>query len=120
MPGRSGMCGATPVATTYAGAVRGSPSTSSALSSTKRAWPYRLGKPCASATSAYLACRRRSTNSCFCAISAGKLLDRHADELDARIAELEATRAEVRRLCERAATLDPAACVDADVCNVLT
>jgi len=48
------------------------------------------------------------------------LLDRHADELDARIAELEATRAEVRRLRERAATLDPAACVDADVCNVLT
>ncbi len=48
------------------------------------------------------------------------LLDRHAGELDARIAELEATRAEVRRLRERAATLDPAACVDADVCNVLT
>jgi DNA-binding transcriptional MerR regulator len=48
------------------------------------------------------------------------LLDRHADELDARIAELEATRAEVRRLRDRAATLDPAACVDADVCTVLT
>ncbi len=48
------------------------------------------------------------------------LLDRHADELDARIAELEATRAEVRRLRERVATLDPAACVEADVCNVLT
>ena len=49
-----------------------------------------------------------------------ELLDRHADELDARIAELEATRADVRRLRERAATLDPAACVDADVCNVIT
>ncbi len=48
------------------------------------------------------------------------LLDRHADELDARIAELEATRAQVRRLRERVATLDPAGCVDADVCNVLT
>ena len=49
-----------------------------------------------------------------------ELLDRHAYELDARIAELEATRAEVWRLRERAATLDPAACVDADVCNVIT
>lgn len=49
-----------------------------------------------------------------------ELLDRHANELDTRIAELEATRAEVRRLRERAATLDPAACVDADVCNVIT
>jgi len=52
--------------------------------------------------------------------SSSGLLDRHADELDARIAELEATSAEVRRLREWAATLDPAACVDADVCTVLT
>ena len=47
------------------------------------------------------------------------LLDRHAAALDERIAELEATRAEVRRLRERAATLDPAACADAGVCHVI-
>jgi hypothetical protein len=65
------MCGDTPVAITYAGAVTGSESTCSVRSSTNRAWPYRMGKPWASATSAYLACRRRSMSSCFWASSAG-------------------------------------------------
>lgn len=46
------------------------------------------------------------------------LLDRHAAALDQRIAELEATRAEVRRLQERAAMLDPATCSDDAVCHV--
>ena len=47
------------------------------------------------------------------------LLDRHAEQLDARIAELAATRDEVQRLRERAATLDPAACSDDAVCHVI-
>ena len=47
------------------------------------------------------------------------LLDRHAAALDERIAELEATRAEVGRLRDRAATLDPAACREDSVCDVL-
>ncbi|GAA4626318.1 MerR family DNA-binding protein [Cellulomonas oligotrophica] len=47
------------------------------------------------------------------------LLDRHAAALDERIAELKATRAEVRRLRARAATLDPAACREDGVCQVL-
>ncbi|ADG76533.1 transcriptional regulator, MerR family [Cellulomonas flavigena DSM 20109] len=47
------------------------------------------------------------------------LLDRHAAALDVRIAELEATRTEVRRLRDRAATLDPAACGEDGVCQVL-
>ncbi len=48
------------------------------------------------------------------------LLDRHAAELDARIAELAATRREVHRLRERAAGLDPAACGASDVCHVIS
>jgi MerR family copper efflux transcriptional regulator len=48
------------------------------------------------------------------------LLARHAAELDARIAELEATRAEVQRLRERAAGPDPAACAADGVCHVIT
>jgi len=47
------------------------------------------------------------------------LLDRHAAELDARIDELAATRAEVQRLRERARALDPTACGDDAVCHVL-
>lgn len=47
------------------------------------------------------------------------LLDRHAAALDQRIAELEATRAEVRRLRDRAVTLNPAACTDDAVCHVI-
>lgn len=47
------------------------------------------------------------------------LLDRDAAALDERIAELQATRVEVRRLQERAATLDPAACGEDGVCHVI-
>lgn len=47
------------------------------------------------------------------------LLDRHAADIDARIAELAVTRAEVQRLRQRALTLDPATCGDVDVCQVI-
>ncbi|RZU30689.1 heavy metal-responsive transcriptional regulator [Blastococcus saxobsidens] len=47
------------------------------------------------------------------------LLDAHAADLDRRIAELTALRAEVRRLRQRADRLDPAACDDAVVCHVI-
>lgn len=48
-----------------------------------------------------------------------ELLRQHVHDLDRRIAELTRMRAEVRRLHERAATLDPATCGDADVCHVI-
>lgn len=47
------------------------------------------------------------------------LLDAHAADLDARIAELTALRQEVERLRARARGLDPAACGDAAVCHVI-
>ncbi len=47
------------------------------------------------------------------------LLDAHAFDLDARIAELTALREDVRRLCERARHLDPASCADGAVCHVI-
>lgn len=47
------------------------------------------------------------------------LLDAHAADLDRRIAELTALRAEVRRLRDRADRLDPATCDDAAVCHVI-
>ncbi|GEL97331.1 heavy metal-responsive transcriptional regulator [Cellulomonas terrae] len=47
------------------------------------------------------------------------LLNRHAAALDERIRELEATRVEVRRLRDRAATLDPATCREDGVCDVI-
>ena len=47
------------------------------------------------------------------------LLDARAADLDARIADLHALRQEVQRLRDRAATLDPAACGDDDVCHVI-
>lgn len=47
------------------------------------------------------------------------LLDAHAGDLDRRIAELTALRAEVQRLRERARTLDPADCGDDATCHVL-
>lgn len=47
------------------------------------------------------------------------LLDRHADELDQRIAKLIATRTEVQRLRARARTLDPGECTAASVCHVI-
>jgi MerR family copper efflux transcriptional regulator len=53
-----------------------------------------------------------------CAHVAG-LLDAHAADLDARIAELTALRDDVRRLRARAQHLDPAACPDSSVCHVI-
>lgn len=47
------------------------------------------------------------------------LLNRHAMDLDTRIAELTAARAEVERLRERARGLDPADCNDDRVCHVI-
>lgn len=48
-----------------------------------------------------------------------ELLDRHAADLDARITELAATRAEVERLRQRALTLDPSACDHDAVCHLI-
>ena len=47
------------------------------------------------------------------------VLDRHATDLGARIAELEATRADVQRLRDRAAELDPTDCGADGVCNII-
>ncbi len=47
------------------------------------------------------------------------LLDRHAADLDTRIAALTAARAEVERLRERASGLDPADCDDDGICHVI-
>ncbi len=47
------------------------------------------------------------------------LLDQHAAALDRRIAELEATRTEVRRLRKRADALDSATCRGEGVCHVI-
>jgi len=47
------------------------------------------------------------------------LLEVHAVDLDARIAALEATRAEVQRLRQRASRLDPADCRPDGVCHVI-
>ncbi len=48
------------------------------------------------------------------------LLDSHAADLDRRIAELTALRADVERLRSRAGTLDPATCDPAVVCQVIS
>ncbi len=47
------------------------------------------------------------------------LLDRHAVELDHRIAALVTARADIERLRERAAELDPANCAADGVCHVI-
>ena len=47
------------------------------------------------------------------------LLARHATALDERIAELEATRTEVRRLQDRAATLNASDCQEDGVCHII-
>jgi MerR family transcriptional regulator, copper efflux regulator len=48
------------------------------------------------------------------------LLQRHAADLDARIAELRRLRGELRQLAERAATLDPEQCPPEQVCHIIT
>lgn len=47
------------------------------------------------------------------------LLDAHERELDRRLRELRALRAQVRRLRERARTLDPGQCRPEAVCQVI-
>ena len=47
------------------------------------------------------------------------LLDAHAEDLDRRIAELAALRADVDRLRLRAGSLDPATCSPAEVCQLI-
>lgn len=47
------------------------------------------------------------------------LLDRHLHDLTDRIRELTSMRDEVRRLRQRADTLDPANCSDNDICHVI-
>jgi DNA-binding transcriptional MerR regulator len=48
------------------------------------------------------------------------LLQRRTAELDARIAELQQLRGELRQLAERAATLDPDQCPPERVCHIIT
>lgn len=48
------------------------------------------------------------------------VLDRHLCELQDRIRELTSMRDEVRRLRQRADTLDPANCGDDDICHVIS
>ena len=48
-----------------------------------------------------------------------ELLDAHAADLSRRVAELAALRDDVRRLRDRAATLDPGQCSPAVVCQVI-
>jgi MerR family transcriptional regulator, copper efflux regulator len=48
------------------------------------------------------------------------LLQRHATDLDARIAELQQLRGELQQLAERAATLDPEQCPPERVCHLIT
>ena len=47
------------------------------------------------------------------------LVDRHAVELDARISDVIAARAEVDRLRQPARGLDPADCAQSAVCHVI-
>jgi MerR family transcriptional regulator, copper efflux regulator len=48
------------------------------------------------------------------------LLQRHADDLDARIRELQALRGELAQLAERATTLDPEQCPPERICHIIT
>lgn len=47
------------------------------------------------------------------------LVDRHLEDIDQRLAELQATKAVLRALAARAAVIDPADCTDAEVCRIL-
>lgn len=49
-----------------------------------------------------------------------ELLHRHIAELDTKIAELEAARADLQGMYERAGAMDPATCVDVNRCQVIT
>lgn len=47
------------------------------------------------------------------------LIHEHLDDIDRRMAELAATREELRVLADRAATTDPADCGTDDICTIL-
>src|SRR5918912_3429073 len=47
------------------------------------------------------------------------LIRQHADELDRQIAQLQRMRSELRRLAQRAETLDPQACTPDAVCHII-
>jgi MerR family copper efflux transcriptional regulator len=47
------------------------------------------------------------------------LVDRHLEDIDRRLAELQATKAVLRALADRGAVIDPADCTDAEVCRIL-
>lgn len=49
-----------------------------------------------------------------------ELLRRHLDELAEKIVELQRAKVELERMYERAGRLDPAACTDANRCQVIT
>ncbi len=48
-----------------------------------------------------------------------QLIDRRATEIDRRIAELQAIRAELARLARRARRLDPTRCAPTAVCHII-
>lgn len=48
------------------------------------------------------------------------LLARRLDELDTKIAEMQAARHELRRMYDRATALDPADCTDSNRCQVVS
>jgi len=47
------------------------------------------------------------------------LLEHHLEELDTKISEMETARLELRAMYERAASLDPSTCTDANRCQVI-
>lgn len=48
------------------------------------------------------------------------LIDQHLADIERRLIELTATRQALRDLARRAATTDPAACAEDDICTILT
>lgn len=48
------------------------------------------------------------------------LIDQHLADIERRLAELATTRDALRGLARRAATTDPAACTEDDICTILT
>lgn len=49
-----------------------------------------------------------------------ELLRCHLEQLDAKIVELQTARVELRSMYERAGSLDPADCTDANRCQIIT
>ncbi|MFJ2833100.1 heavy metal-responsive transcriptional regulator [Streptomyces sp. NPDC087263] len=47
------------------------------------------------------------------------LIEQHLMDIERRMAELRKTRTALRGLAERAATTDPSACTDADICSII-